>query len=56
MRRLVLSALAALMVLGFASVVPATAGNALVSARQHLFGAENVDPRTGAVRGDRARM
>lgn len=36
-----------------AVAVPATAASPLVKARQHFFGAANVDPKTGAVRADR---
>lgn len=52
-RRPLLVFLAVLLVAGFAAAVPASAGTARVQARQHIFGAENVDPKTGAVRGDR---
>ncbi|MPY81131.1 MAG: MBL fold metallo-hydrolase [Actinophytocola sp.] len=53
MRRLVFVVLTALLVLSVVSVAPATANSYVVSARQHVFGAENVDPRTGEVRSDR---
>ena len=53
MRRLAFVVVTVLLVLGVVSAAPATADDALVSARQHIFGAENVDPQSGAVRSDR---